>query len=58
MKKRFSYLTLLLLTIISSLLFLPGCPYQSGTLSPRYWDESMKETNQDIDDAFGARDHK
>lgn len=56
MNKRFAYLTLLL--FITSMLFFPGCPYQSGALSPRYWDESMKETNQDIDDVLGARDHR
>ena len=48
----------LLVTILSSLVLFPGCPYQSGVLSPRYWDESVKETNQDVDDVFGARDHR
>jgi len=47
-----------LLLVFCCLLFLPGCPYQSGALSARYWDESIRETNQDLDDVLGARDHR
>lgn len=55
MKKRISFGFTLL--AFCSLLFLSGCPYQSRTMGPKYWDDSMKETVEDIDDVFGARSY-
>jgi len=53
MKKRSKIL--LILALLSSSFILSGCPYKLETLSPKYWDDSMRETIADVDDVFGAR---
>lgn len=53
MKKRSKML--LLLALLSSSFILSGCPYKLEALSPKYWDDSMRETGEDLDDVFGAR---
>ena len=44
-----------ILFLFGSATLFSGCPYRLESLSPQYWDDSMRQTTEDVDDVFGAR---